>query len=82
MNADGTGPRLLANTEGRATEPRWAPDGKTIYFTDCRKVDFGVDCQVMAAAVEESNASKREGGLMGKLSRDFLRRSCSFWRSP
>jgi TolB protein len=53
MNADGSGPRLLANTEGRATEPRWAPDGKTIYFTNCKKVDFGVDCQVMTASVGE-----------------------------
>ncbi len=53
MKADGTEPRLLANTEGRATEPRWSPDGKTIYFTDCKKVDFGVDCQVMTAVVGE-----------------------------
>lgn len=49
MNADGSGVRLVANTEGRATEPRWSPDGKTIYFTNCVKVDFGVDCEVMAA---------------------------------
>lgn len=52
MNADGGGVRLVANTEGRATEPRWSPDGKTIYFTNCKKVDFGVDCQVMVAALE------------------------------
>jgi TolB protein len=52
MNADGSGVRLVANTEGRATEPRWSPDGKTIYFTNCVKVDFGVDCQVMAAVLE------------------------------
>jgi len=49
MNADGSNVRLVANTEGRATEPRWSPDGKTIYFTNCKKVDFGVDCQIMAA---------------------------------
>jgi TolB protein len=53
MKADGSEPRLLANTEGRATEPRWSPDGRTIYFTNCKKVDFGVDCQVMAASVGE-----------------------------
>jgi len=47
MNADGSGAKLVANTEGRATEPRWSPDGKTIYFTNCKKVDFGADCQVM-----------------------------------
>lgn len=52
MNADGSGVRLVANTEGRATEPRWSPDGKTIYFTNCKKVDFGVDCQAMVAVVE------------------------------
>jgi TolB protein len=51
MNADGSGVKLVANTEGRATEPRWSPDGKTIYFTNCKKVDFGVDCQVMVAAL-------------------------------
>ncbi len=53
MKADGSDVRLLANTEGRATEPRWTPDGRTIYFTDCKKVDFGVDCQVMVASVGE-----------------------------
>jgi TolB protein len=58
MNADGSGPRLLANTEGRATEPRWAPDGKTIYFTDCKKVDFGVDCQILRAEVDQRVPSR------------------------
>jgi TolB protein len=53
MNADGSGVRLLANTEGRATEPRWAVDGRTIYFSLCKKVDWGTDCQVMAAQVEQ-----------------------------
>lgn len=53
MNADGTEPRLLANTEGRATEPRWSPDGRTVYFTVCKKVDFGVDCQVFVAQVDQ-----------------------------
>jgi TolB protein len=53
MNADGSGVRLLANTEGRATEPRWSPDGKMIYFTDCKKVDWGSDCQILAAQVEQ-----------------------------
>jgi TolB protein len=51
MNADGSVVRLVSNTEGRATEPRWSPDGKTIYFTNCVKVDFGVDCEVMVAPV-------------------------------
>ena len=53
MNADGSNVRLLANTEGRATEPRWSPDGSMIYFTNCKKVDYGTDCQVMAASTRD-----------------------------
>jgi TolB protein len=49
MNADGSEPRLLANTEGRGIEPRWSTDGRMIYFTNCRKVDWGSDCQIFAA---------------------------------
>ena len=52
MDADGSNVHLLANTEGRATEPRWSPDGKMIYFTNCKKVDFGSDCEIMAAEVK------------------------------
>jgi TolB protein len=55
MNPDGTNVRLVANTEGRATEPRWSPDGKTIYFTICRKVDWGVDCQVFSAKLDQQS---------------------------
>ncbi len=54
MNADGSDVRLLANTNGRATEPRWSIDGNTIYFSNCRPVDFGVDCQVMAASTRQN----------------------------
>jgi TolB protein len=53
MDADGTNVKLVANTEGRATEPRWSIDGKMIYFTNCKKVDYGTDCQVMAAEVPQ-----------------------------
>jgi TolB protein len=49
MDADGGNVRLVANTEGRATSPKWAPDGKTIYFTNCMKVDLGAGCEVMMA---------------------------------
>ena len=52
MNADGSNVRLVANTEGRATEPRWSVDGKMIFFTNCKKVDYGNDCQVMAAELK------------------------------
>jgi len=51
MNADGSNVRLVANTEGRATEPRWSRDGKSIYFTNCKKVDFGADCEIMVAVL-------------------------------
>lgn len=51
MDADGSNVRLLANTEGRATAPKWAPDGRIVYFTNCRKVDSGSACEVMAAPV-------------------------------
>jgi len=49
MNADGTNVRLVANTEGRATEPRWSIDGSKIYFSNCQKKDYGVDCQILIA---------------------------------
>ena len=49
MNQDGSGIRLVANTEGRATAPKWGKDGKTIYFPNCRKVDFGTDCEIFVA---------------------------------
>jgi TolB protein len=54
MNSDGSNVRLLANTEGRATEPRFSVDGSVVYFTNCKKVDFGVDCQVMKASTQVS----------------------------
>ena len=51
MNADGSAVRLVANTEGRATEPRWSPDGKSIDFSNCKKVDFGADCEILVAVL-------------------------------
>ena len=35
MDADGINVRLIANTKGRGTAPRWSPDGKKIDFTNC-----------------------------------------------
>ena len=49
MTADGSDVRLVANTEGSATAPKWTKDGGSIYFPVCRKVDFGGDCQIFAA---------------------------------
>jgi TolB protein len=58
MNADGSNVRLLANTDGRATEPRWSPDGRKIYFSNCKPVDFGYDCHIMAASFSEAPAAQ------------------------
>lgn len=49
MNADGSEVQPVANTEGRATAPRWSPDGKSLYFPLSRKVDYGIDCQIFVA---------------------------------
>ncbi|MFL6300372.1 MAG: TolB family protein [Terriglobales bacterium] len=49
MNSDGSNVQLVANTEGRATEPRWTIDGKQIIFPICKKLDFGRDCQIYVA---------------------------------
>lgn len=49
MNADGSDVPLVANTEGRATAPKWSPDGKSLYFPLSRKVDDGSDCQIFVA---------------------------------
>ena len=49
MNADGSEVRLLANTEGRATAPKWARDGLRIYFPIFKNVDFGFACEIFAA---------------------------------
>ena len=51
MNADGSQVQLVANTEGRATAPKWSRDGKSIYFPLSRKVDYGSDCQIFVAPV-------------------------------
>jgi len=51
MDADGTKPRLVANTEGRGTAPRWSPDGKAIYFTNCVAKDYGSDCEILSASL-------------------------------
>ena len=32
MDADGGNVRLIANTKGRGTAPRWSPDGKKLVF--------------------------------------------------
>lgn len=49
MRPDGSDVRLVANTEGSATAPTWTKDGSAIYFPNCRKIDFGGDCQIFSA---------------------------------
>jgi Tol biopolymer transport system component len=49
MAPDGTGPKLVSNTEGRGTAPRWSPDGHTIYFTNCVSKDYGDDREILFA---------------------------------
>ena len=50
MKPDGSDVRLVANTDGRGTAPKWTPDGASIYYTICKNVDLGYDCQIYAAS--------------------------------
>ena len=59
MDADGSNVRLIANTEGRGTAPRWSPDGKTIYFTNCVNHDYGTDCEIFKASSEPQPLSDK-----------------------
>ncbi len=56
MDENGQNLKLVANTEGRATAPRWSRDSKTIYFTNCRHSNYGSDCEVFVANL--GNASR------------------------
>ena len=44
--------QLVANTEGRATAPKWSPDGTKIYFTNCVSLDFGRGCEILVARAD------------------------------
>jgi TolB protein len=35
----------------RGTAPRWSPDGKVIYFTNCVAKDYGADCEILSASL-------------------------------
>jgi TolB protein len=49
MAPDRSNPLLVSNTEGRGTSPRWSPDGKTLYFSNCVEKDYGADCEILAS---------------------------------
>ena len=58
MDADGANVRLIANTEGRGTAPRWSPDGKMMYFTNCVEKDYGTDCEILMVRSEPQPIGK------------------------
>jgi TolB protein len=49
MRPDGSDVRRVAPTEGRATSPAWTHDGHHILFSNCRRVDFAFDCEILVA---------------------------------
>jgi TolB protein len=51
MAPDGTGVRLVAPNAGRATSPKWSPDGRTLYYPVCLRNGDGYDCEIFAADV-------------------------------
>jgi dipeptidyl aminopeptidase/acylaminoacyl peptidase len=53
VNADGTGLRALTRTAESEDQPRWSPDGKTLYFL----VTKGGSSQVHALAVDDAQAA-------------------------
>ena len=52
MDADGGNVTRVVHKEGRATAPRWAPDGQALYFPICSKADGVVGCEIFAARLE------------------------------
>ena len=57
MNADGSDVTLVANTEGRATAPKWSPDGKAIYFSNCWATGVRRACEIFTAAAPQAGSS-------------------------
>ena len=58
MGTDGSDVRLLADTHGRGTSPKWSPDGRSIYFTNCLPEEGGGGCEIMVVPLE---AVRQEG---------------------
>jgi Tol biopolymer transport system component len=66
MDAGGANMLLVANTEGRGTAPRWSPDGKVIYFTNCVEKDYGVDCEIFSILSLDQCASNGRNPFVAK----------------
>ncbi len=54
MDKDGNHVSLIANTTGRATAPKWSPDGRYIYMTNCVQVGSGFDCNLYMVNVSKN----------------------------
>ncbi len=53
MDKNGNNISLIANTTGRATAPKWSPDGKFIYMTNCTKSGSGTECNIYSISVSK-----------------------------
>ena len=51
MDKNGNNISLIANTTGRGTAPKWSPDGRYIYMTNCAKSGSGTDCNIFSINV-------------------------------
>lgn len=49
MNADGTDPQQLTDSEGRDIEPDWSPDGQSIAFSSGRDAESDIQLYLMDA---------------------------------
>ena len=71
VNADGTGLRRLTSDPGRDSDPRWAPDGKSLFFLSTRSgssqvwqlpIDGGEAAQVTSLPLDVSALSVSPDG--------------------
>lgn len=50
MRIDGSGVERVIPSTGRGTAPKWTRDGRSIYFSICRKEDAGYGCEIFSAS--------------------------------
>ena len=53
MDENGGNVQLVANTDGRATAPVGRPIANPFIFIICRHVDYGSDCEVFTAKLDQ-----------------------------